>query len=298
MSAPETPRIQDFTYRRIEVDGVGINAALAGSGDPVLLMHGYPQTHFMWRHIAPALAETHSVVATDLRGYGDSDKPAPDTADEAYSKRAMALDQLNVMRQLGADRFHVIGHDRGARVGHRLALDHPYAVEKLVLLDIVPTRHVLTHVTETVATAYFHWFFLAARGGIPERLLGHNPDFWVRSFVERLLAPGGGIEPEAIDEYIRCFSDPAVIAASCADYRAATTTDMAHDAQTAKAGQKIECPALVLWGEQSFVGREYDPIAVWREYATSVRGRGLPAGHFLPEEVPDRVISEIRAFLA
>jgi haloacetate dehalogenase len=300
MATPDVSRVtvDDFTYRRITVDGIGINTAIAGSGPPVLLLHGYPQTHLIWRDVAPSLAGQYTVVLADLRGYGDSDKPAPSTGDDNYSKRAMAADQVGVMRQLGFTEFDLVGHDRGARVAHRLALDYPDMVTRLVLLDIVPTRHVLNHVTRNLATAYFHWFFLASGGDIPERLLGRDPGFWIRSVVERLLAPPAVIEPRVIADYVRCFSDPAAIAGSCADYRAAGSVDLIHDDHSAAAGQKITCPTLVLWGEKSFVGKQYEPLQVWQDYATNVVGRSLPAGHFLPEELPEQVLAEITAFLS
>jgi haloacetate dehalogenase len=289
---------EPFRYEKIELGGTTINTAVAGRGEPLLLLHGYPQTHLIWRHIAPALAERYTVVATDLRGYGDSGKPAPDAENTVYAKRALATDQVEIMRRFGFGRFHLAGHDRGARVGHRLVLDHPDAVDRLAVLDIVPTRHALTHVNHAMATAYFHWFLNATGAGIPERLLGNDPEFWIRAMIERLLPTGARIEPEAMAEYIRCFSDPATIAATCADYRAGATTDLAADDTSAAAGEKITRPTLVLWGEQSFVGKGYQPIEVWREYATDIRGHALPAGHFLPEEVPDLVLDELLTFLS
>ena len=290
--------LEPFRYQLLEVNGTTINTATAGQGEPVLLLHGYPQTHLMWRHIAPTLAQRYTVVVTDLRGYGDSAKPTPDPQHTVYAKRAMAKDQLAVMHQLGFERFHLIGHDRGARVAHRLVLDHPESVDRLALLDIVPTRHVLTHVNRAMATAYFHWFFLATGAGIPERLLGNEPEFWIRAMIERLLAPGARIEPEVMAEYIRCYSDPTTIAATCADYRAGAATDLADDEASAAAGEKITRPTLILWGEQSFVGKGYQPLEVWHDYATDIHGRALPAGHFLPEETPDTVLDELLAFLA
>ena len=285
-----------FEYRRVEVDGIGINTAVAGEGSPLLLLHGYPQTHLLWRHVAPALAARHTVVVTDLRGYGDSDKPAPDPDDVRYSKRAMARDQVGVMHELGFDRFTVIGHDRGARVGHRLALDHPDVVTALAVLDIVPTRHLLHHVTRAMALGYFHWFFLAA-GDIPEQLLAGSMEFWVRAMIERLLAPGNTIEPEVMAEYVRCMSTPDAIAATTADYRAATTTDLVDDDAAVDAGEKVRCPTLALWGEQSFVGRNYAPLDVWPRYCADVRGTALPCGHFLPEEEPERTVEELLRFV-
>ena len=202
------------------------------------------------------------------------------------------------MRQLGFGPFQLVGHDRGARVSHRLALDHPEAVTRLAVLDIVPTRHVLNHVTRTMATAYYHWFFLPAGNGIPERMIGADPGFWIRSIVGPLLGKGASIDAAAMADYIRCFSDPGTIAGSCADYRSAAGIDLVHDDETFAAGQKLECPVLVLWGAQGFVGREYEPLSVWREYAGDVRGEALPTGHFLPEEAPDLVIAALRDFLS
>ena len=189
-----------------------INCAVAGSGPPLLLLHGYPQNHLMWRHVAPVLAEDHTVVAADLRGYGDSGKPAPDAARLVYAKRSMARDQVELMRQLGFGEFELVGHDRGARVAHRLVLDHPAAVTRLAVLDIVPTRHVFGNVTRAMATAYYHWFFLTAPNGVPERLIAADPGFWVRSLIGPLLGPGASIEPHIVDDYVRCFADPGTIA--------------------------------------------------------------------------------------
>jgi haloacetate dehalogenase len=290
-------RLPGFEYRHVDVEGTLVNCAVAGSGPPLLLLHGYPQNHIMWRHVAPDLARDHTVVLTDLRGYGDSGKPAPDPAGLVYSKRSMARDQAGLMRQLGLWPFQLVGHDRGARVGHRLVLDHPAAVSRLAVLDIVPTRHVLHNVTRAMATAYYHWFFLATGRGIPERLIGADPAFWIRSLIGPLLGAGASIEPEVMEDYIRCFSDPRTIAASCADYRAAASTDLAHDDETFAAGQKVDCPVLALWGTQGFVGRGYEPLAVWHQYATDVRGTALPTGHFLPEEAPGLVIAALRDFL-
>jgi haloacetate dehalogenase len=286
-----------FEYQRVDVAGVTVNCAVAGSGEPVLLLHGYPENHLMWHQVAPALARGHTVVLADLRGYGDSAKPVPDTAGEVYSKRSMARDQIGLMRQLGFTEFQLVGHDRGARVSHRLVLDHPEAVTRLAVLDIVPTRHILRHVTRTMAMAYYHWFFLPVGNGIPEHMIGADPGFWIRSIVGPLLGPGASLGQAVMDDYVRCFSDPRTIAGSCADYRSAASIDLAHDDETFAAGQRIECPVLVLWGAQGFVGREYEPLAVWREYATDIRGQALPTGHFLPEEAPGLVTAALREFL-
>ena len=209
----------------------------------------------------------------------------------------MARDQLGLMRQRGFGQFRLVGHDRGARVAHRLVLDHPGVVTRLAVLDIVPTRHVFGNVTRAMATAYYHWFFLSTGHGIPEHLIGADPGFWVRSLVGPLLGPGASLDPQVMADYIRCFSDPRTIAASCADYRAAASTDLVHDEETFAAGQRIECPVLALWGTQAFVGRGYEPLTVWQQYATDVRGTALPTGHFLPEEAPGLVIEALRDFL-
>jgi haloacetate dehalogenase len=291
-----SPLLAGFEYRQADVQGVTVNHAIAGSGPPLLLLHGYPENHLMWRHVAPALAEEHTVVVADLRGSGDSGKPAPDAAGLVYSKRSMASDQAGLMRQLGFARFGLIGHDRGARVAHRLVLDHPDAVSRLAVLDIVPTRHVFANVTRAMATAYYHWFFLATPNGIAEHLIAADPGFWVRSLIGPLLGPGASIEQPVMDDYIRCFADPRTIAGSCADYRAAASTDLVHDDESLAAGQKIECPVLALWGTEAFVGRNYEPASVWQEYASDVRGNALPTGHFLPEEAPDLVSATLREF--
>lgn len=296
-SAAASALLPGFEYQRVDVEGITIHCAIAGSGSPLLLLHGYPENHLMWCRVAPDLARDHTVVLADLRGYGDSGKPAPDPAGEVYSKRSMARDQAGLMRQLGFGPFQLVGHDRGARVSHRLTLDHPGTVTKLAVLDIVPTRHVLHNVTRTMATGYYHWFFLPVGNGVPEHLIGADPGYWIRSLAGPLLGKGASIEPAVMDDYIRCFSDPRTIAGSCADYRSAASIDLVHDDETFAAGQKVECPVLVLWGAQAFVGREYEPLGVWREYATDVRGQALPTGHFLPEEAPDLVIAALRDFL-
>jgi haloacetate dehalogenase len=288
------PALPGFEYRRVDVGGVAINCAVAGSGLPVLLLHGYPQNHLAWRRVAPGLARDHTVVVTDLRGYGDSDKPKPDKEGRLYSKRLMAQDQVEVMSDLGFRRFGLVGHDRGARVAQRLALDHPEAVERLAVLDIVPIRHVFDHVSREMGLAYYHWFFLAVPHGIPEHMLAATPGFWIEAQID----PGARIEPDVMADYVRCFSDPGTIAASCADYRAAASTDLADDDGSFDAGQKISCPVLVLWGGRGFVGQAYEPLSIWREYAADVRGAALAAGHFLPEESPDLVLERLADFLA
>ncbi|HXW33366.1 MAG TPA: alpha/beta hydrolase [Acidimicrobiales bacterium] len=283
-----------FEYRRVNVEDVIISCAIRGSGSPVLMLHGYPQSHLTWRHVAPALAEDHTVVLADLRGYGDSDKPAPDAAGFVYSKRAMAHDQVGLMLRLGFKSFQLVGHDRGARAGHRLVLDHPGTVTRFAVLDIVPTHYSLRHLTLTTVLSNYQWFFLPAGRGIPEHLIAADPGFWVREQTAHLMGKGASIEPEVMDDYIRCFRDPRAIAACCADFRSSPGIDLDHDDETAAARQKIECPVLVLWGTQSTVA---DPLSVWQLYAPDVQTEALPTGHFLPEEAPELVSASLRKFL-
>ncbi|GAA3566698.1 alpha/beta hydrolase [Amycolatopsis ultiminotia] len=287
------PLPASFTRRSVDADGVPIHCVVGGSGPPVLLLHGYPQTHAIWHHVAPALAEDHTVVLADLRGYGDSGKPAPSPGDAEYAKRTMARDQVLVMRSLGFERFAVAGHDRGGRVGHRLALDVPEAVSALAVLDIVPTRHAFAHADREFGLGYYHWFFLAAGGGIPERLIGADPEFWITARMRARHHGGTPFDPAAVAEYVRCF-DEAAIAASCSDYRAAAGLDLTHDEEDA--GRAVLPPVLALWGEHSFVGRTYDVLRVWQDYAGDVRGQALPCDHYLPEEQPEQVTAALRGF--
>lgn len=285
-----------FEYRTIDAEGIRINCAVGGEGPPVLLLHGYPQTHVIWHRVAPLLAAHHTVVAADLRGYGDSDKPAGGADHAEYSKRAMARDQVLVMRELGFERFSVVGHDRGGRVGHRLALDHPDAVERLAVLDIVPTRFTFEHADATFGRGYYHWFFLAAGNGIPERLIGGDPEYWIRARMTARHRGGTAFDPAAMDEYVRCFADPAAIHASCEDYRAAATIDLVHDDESF--GRPLTCPVLVLWGESSFVGSTYDVLDAWSSYATDLKGAPIPSDHYLPEEAPAETAAALQDFLA
>ena len=279
-----------FETRKIKTSGATIHALRGGSGPPLLLLHGYPQTHVCWHKIAGRLAERFTVVLTDLRGYGDSSKPEDDPQHANHSKRAMALDQVEVMQALGFDRFAVAGHDRGARVAWRLAVEHPERVTRAAVLDIVPLPYSV--MTRDFATQYFHWFFLIQPAPFPETLVGNNAEFYLRS---RFLRGGTGvITPEAFAEYLRCFRDPATIHATCEDYRAGASIDLEHSSQDGT--RKVTCPLLVLWGERGTVGRLYDVMKIWREHATNATGRALPAGHFLPEEVPDETLSALLSF--
>jgi haloacetate dehalogenase len=281
---------EGFRTETVDVDGVEILARVAGSGPPLLLLHGSPQTHVMWHLVAPRLAEDFTVVATDLRGYGDSSKPesAPDHA--PYSKRTMALDQIEVMRHFGVERFALCGHDRGGRVGYRMALDHPGVVSSLAVLDIVPTWEALSRADMAFGLSYWHWFFLAQPFDLPERLLAAEP--------EKTLFRGGSelFHPEAMEEYVRCLRDPDTIHATCEDYRAAATLDYEHDAKDREAGRRMSCPVLALWGRQGFLEGHYDVLDVWRGWAEEVRGRALECGHYLPEEAPEETYAELRTF--
>jgi haloacetate dehalogenase len=263
-----------------------------GSGPPLLLLHGYPQTHVMWRKLAPRLAAEFTVVVPDLRGYGDSAKPPAGPDNVAYSKRALALDQVETMASLGFDRFAVAGHDRGARVAHRLARDHPRHIERVALLDIVPTLYRFETIDQKAATSSFHWFFLIQGGGLPERLIGAEREF----FLRHLLRDPAVLEPEAFAEYLRCFSNPETIRATCDEYRAGASIDLVHD--RADRGRKLTMPLLVLWGHHSAQGSGYDVLAVWREHAETVSGHGIDGGHFLPEEAPEETYRALRGFFA
>ncbi len=287
--------LPEFEIRRISGQGAEISLRIAGSGPPLLMLHGYPQTHVMWHKIAPSLAEKYTVVLPDLRGYGDSSKPKSDASHAAYAKRTMAADMVTMMQSLGFERFRLAGHDRGARVAHRLALDHPGAVEKLALLDIIPTLQMYEATDRALATAYFHWFFLIQPAPFPEHFIGLDPAFFLGA-IRAQSRRADAFTDEAFAEYLRCFSDPACIHASCEDYRAAATIDLQHDRHDT--GRKLEMPLLLLWGEEGVVGRLFDPLAVWSRLASDLVGRGLPCGHFLAEEEPDLTHQALDEFMS
>jgi haloacetate dehalogenase len=285
-----------FERARIATRGAEINLVHGGSGPPLLLLHGYPQTHVMWHKIAPRLARDFTVVVPDLRGYGASAKPASDPEHFAYSKRAMAEDQVEVMAELGFENFAVAGHDRGARVAHRMALDFAARVAKLAVLDIVPTAKLFASTNQAVATGYYHWFFLIQPGGLPERLIGADPDYYLREKLKRWSGDFSAFTAQALASYHEAFRDPDMIHATCEDYRAAASIDLAHDA--ADGGRKIGCPVLVLWGEEGLMGRQFDVLATWQERALDARGNGLACGHFLAEERPEETYLELHRFFA
>jgi len=287
-----------FSAQRIRANGTEIHVVAGGAGPPLLLLHGYPQTHAIWHAIAPALARDYTVVCADLRGYGDSGKPASDATHAAYSKRAMAQDMVGVMRALGFPRFRLAGHDRGGRVAHRLCIDHPEAVERVAVLDISPTRTMFAETNQAFATAYYHWFFLIQAFDLPEKLIGADPVFYLRRMMGRLGTGLGYFDARALAEYERCFADPATIHATCEDYRAAASIDLEHDNADVAAGRKVQCPLLVLWGEKGVVNRLFDPLHDWGAVAIDVRGKALPSGHYVPEEAPDETLRELQAFFA
>ncbi|MEX2632279.1 MAG: alpha/beta hydrolase [Tistlia sp.] len=274
--------------------GAEIQLRLGGEGPPLVLLHGYPQTHAIWHRMAPTLAERFTVVCPDLRGYGDSSKPPGGGDHSTYAKRALARDVVEVMEALGFLRFAAAGHDRGGRVLHRLALDHPQRLTRAALLDIAPTRAMYRRTDQAFATAYFHWFFLIQPYDLPERMIGADPDGWLQACLDRWGGDPAAFDPAAVAEYKRCFREPAAIHASCEDYRAGASIDLAQDAADEKL--LVECPLLVLWGERGFVGRSLEPLALWRAVAERVEGEALPCGHFLPEEAPEATLAAFRAF--
>jgi len=286
-----------FESRRVQGADAEIFLRVAGSGPPVLLLHGYPQTHVNWHRVAPALAPRFTVVCPDLRGYGDSTGPASDASHLPYSKRAMAQDMVEVMGRLGFERFAVVGHDRGGRVAYRLALDHPGAVTRLAVLDMVPTLETWERTDMARALSSFHWQLLAQPAPFPETLIGHDPDFFLAWMLRSWAAPGFTFAPEAMDAYRAAFRKSSVIHGTCECYRAGATVDPTHDAEDRKAGRRIVCPVLSVWGSAGRGPSKLTFADIWRRWADDVSGAPLPCGHFIPEEAPDELLGRLRPFL-
>ena len=274
-----------FKTEKVQTSGAVIHSVVGGSGPPVLLLHGAPQSRVSWAAVARELARDYTVVVTDLRGYGDSGKVAGSDDHNEYSKRTMALDQVEVMSHLGFERFSVFGHDRGARVTHRMALDHPRAVERAAVLDIIPTHYLFSRVDKAFAESAYHWFFFARPAPFPELVIANSLELFV-----------GRGDPTLGAEYRRVFRIPGTLHAMCEDYRAAGSIDFAHD--EASLGTKVACPLLVLWGESGSVAGRYDALAIWAEKAAQVSGREMPGGHSFQESHPVETVAELRAFLS
>lgn len=284
-------------FKEFDVAGTGttIHGRLGGHGPPLLLLHGIPETHLMWHMVAPSLAEEHTVVATDLRGYGDSGKPASTDDHAPYAMREIARDQVELMKQLGHDRFGVAGHDRGARCAYRMALDHPDAVTRLAVLDIVPTGDAFRAANMEFSLGFWVWSFLAAPFPVPEELIQRSPATIVRHMLDSWSSTPDAFSPQVRNKYIEKFSDAATIHAICEEYRAAATLDYRHD-ETDRGHVKITCPVLALWSNCGAVASLYEPLKVWAEWADDVRGGPIAAGHFLPEEAPEETSRELRQF--
>ncbi len=286
-----------FQGQRFQTSGAEINYVRAGAGAPVLLLHGYPQTHACWHHIAPELARHYTVICPDLRGYGDSSKPRGLPDHSNYSKRAMAQDMVELMASLGFEQFHLVGHDRGGRVAHRMAADHPQHVRTATVLDISPTLKMFERTDMAFARAYYHWFLMLQPTPLPEQMLAGQVPFYILGRVGREEPDLSLFSEQAVSEYVRCFADPAAIHASCEDYRAAGTIDLEHDRTDRAAGRVLKMPLLALWGQAGVIASMFDCLADWREVAANVVGRALPCGHFIPEEAPQETLAEIGAFL-
>jgi haloacetate dehalogenase len=283
----------NFKQDSIEVNGVNINYKIGGQGEPLLLLHGYPQSHILWRKIAPLFAKDYTVICSDLRGYGDSDKPKSDKKHLTYSKKTMGLDQNELMKKLGFNEYFLVGHDRGARVAHRMAIDFKESIKKISVLDIVPTSHVFKNTNAILARRYYHWFFLIQSYPHPETMIGNDPEYYIRSKLQMWGANNHYLTEDIIKEYLRCFTTES-INASCEDYRAGASIDLVHHEEDLH--KKINCPLQALWGSKGTVEELYDPVKVWKEWATNVEGQSIDCGHFLPEESPIETYNAIIKF--
>lgn len=285
---------KEFKNEKILVEEkIFINITHGGKGKPLLLIHGYPQTHIMWYKVVEELSKEYYIICPDLRGYGDSSKPKGDEKHLTYSKKSMAKDMITLMQKLGFDKFFVAGHDRGARVTHRMCLDYPNNILKACVMDITPTYHMFKNTNQAFATGYYHWFFLIQPDFLPETMIGNNPRYYLEEKLKRWSAKGSVFDKKAIDEYVRCF-DKDSIHATCEDYRAGASIDMSDDEKDRN--RKISTPLLVLWGEKGFVNKTYDVLNVWKEYALDLSGEALDCGHFLPEEKPKEVSQKLKEF--
>jgi haloacetate dehalogenase len=288
---------EGFTLEHIAVSDGALRLRRGGDGPPLLLLHGNPQSHVMWHLVAPTLAKRFTVICPDLRGYGGSFKPPASPDHAAYAKRAMARDLVELMQTLGHDRFLVAGHDRGGRVAHRLAIDHPDRVEKLAVLDIVPTIEHFERTDMSFALGYYHWFWFAQPHPFPEVVINAAPDAWFFAHTSREPKPPDFFAPEALADYLAAARQPAAITGMCEDYRAAATIDLVHDRESRSAGNRIICPLHVLWGLKGKIEGWYKPLDIWRAYSTNtVTGEGVASGHYLAEEAPEAVVAQLRAF--
>ncbi len=288
---------QAFESHTKFVNGVNIHYRIGGNGPALLLLHGHPQTHFIWHKVADELAADFTVVVADLRGYGDSDKPPISPQNINYSNRIMAADQVSLMDALGFPKFTVLAHDRGARVAHRLGLDHHDVVEKMVLLDIAPTLSMYEQTNEDFARAYWHWFFLIRPAPLPETLIEADPDGYLKGVMG---ARSAGLKPfteKAYSEYLRCLSQPGAATAICEDYRASAGIDLLHDREDLEVGKKMNFPVLVLWGKDGAIEKCFDPMQEWTKIASNVSGYAVPCGHYIPEELPEVILNDALNFI-
>jgi haloacetate dehalogenase len=289
---------ESFDTRDVAVNGTVIRCRVGGSGPALLLLHGHPQSHVMWHRVAPALAETFTVVCADLRGYGDSARPGASPHHAAYSKRTMAQDMADLMTSLGFQQFRLAAHDRGARVAHRLLLDHPGRVQRAMLLDIAPTLAMYEQTTQAFAKAYWHWFFLIQPAPLPERLIDADPAAYIRDVMGRRHAGLAAFAPEALQEYLRCIAIPGTATSICEDYRASAGIDLEHDRADRAKGHQVVAPLRVLWGAEGAVGRCFPVLDLWRQAATEVSGKALGCGHYIAEEQPAQLLEEMGEFFA
>jgi len=290
--------LADFESLTFEVNGIEVAGHVGGSGSPLLLLHGHPQTRAIWHKVAPELMKHHTLVMTDLRGYGDSSKPQGTPDHSNYSKRVMAQDQVEVMKQLGFDRFDILAHDRGARVAHRLAMDHADSVSRLIMLDIAPTLAMYEKANNAFARAYWHWFFLIQPSPMPERLIEADPAAYIRDLMGRRSAGLTPFDPLALAEYMRCIALPGAAHGMCEDYRAAAGIDLIHDREDIAAGKKLVMPTMVLWGEEGVIHQCFKPLQEWQAIAKDVVGEPVPCGHYISEEAPEILLQKIIPFLS